>query len=650
MSIFALAKIISKTGKDAEFGEEKSPSIVSLDFLAYFGSLPFEILNEPVAKAPGSDFGSLMRKAVLVLFVLIFSANAFSQNVATGFDLSNYGVRIEPDRRLIVVLATIEMAGTPEARVINTPLSGSGKKFRGQLQTDLANMPADLRQKITVFMTQHKKRFPDKTDAQIVAPFISMAYTLSEVPELADPVITSDLPGDLLDVLDFAPLVREFHRRSGVSAKLDEYVKAYQRASEGTLRNSTRETVSELLNYLHTRPQTIYAERIKTETQKSKSKKTTLQQVEIRERERSFYIVPEMLAPVGDINFLNIRDDYYIVLPPESDISYSDVRRGFLRFVIDPIVLNNAKDISTMRDGIKTLLDDRRKTNASVSPDVYIAVSRSLVAAADARQLEYLKSQIATEQARQKIVRMKTDTEKRAVSAELDSFKKGLADETALQLSEDYEKGSVLAFYFADQLKGLEDSGFDIASSMREMILSLDATKEASRLEQFADARKRAVAAREERKKNPVKPAVTENPVTAKLLDIQKTIAAKDYASANTELKELLRSNPSEPRIYYNIGRMASLEAEEITEPDAQSSKLLEAKTAYENVLRLGANQTIDSTLFSLTYVALAKIYEFYDNPGYAMKIYDAAIKVGDVPNGAYKEAIAAKQRLLKDQ
>ncbi len=35
-----------------------------------------------------------------------------------------------------------------------------------------------------------------------------------------------------------------------------------------------------------------------------------------------------------------------------------------------------------------------------------------------------------------------------------------------------------MAFYFADQLKGTEDSGFDIASSLREMIATLDASKE----------------------------------------------------------------------------------------------------------------------------------------------------------------------------
>jgi hypothetical protein len=31
------------------------------------------------------------------------------------------------------------------------------------------------------------------------------------------------------------------------------------------------------------------------------------------------------------------------------------------------------------------------------------------------------------------------------------------------------------------------------------------------------------------------------------------------------------------------------------------------------------------------------------------VKIYEAAIRIGDVPGGAYKEAIAAKERLLKN-
>lgn len=595
-----------------------------------------------------------MKKVVLLLILAIFTAGAHSQGVPAAFDLSNYGVRIEPDRRVIVVLATLDAArtiGDPggNGRLINTRLSDAGKGFRSRLDSELA-IPDDLRQKISIFMTQYRKRRPKATDAEIVTPFVSMAYTLTPAPELADPVITSDLPGDLLDVLDFAPLVREFYRRTGISAKLDDYVKEYRKAADGTLRQSTREMVSDLLDYLHTRPQTIFAEKVRTQTQKGKSKRAVLDNVETRERERRFVVVPEMLAPAGNVQFLNIRDDYYVIVPPDADLSYSDARRAFLQYVVDAIVLTNAKDISAIRPAVKQLLDERRKVTPNLSPDPFLAVSRSLVAAIDARQPEYTRVTSATNIARQKIATLKTDTERRAVSSKLEEFKQAQADETALRLSEDYEKGAVLAFYFAAQLRGLEDSGFDIAASMRDMLLSLDASKEINRLSEFADARKRAAASRESRKNSPAPTEITavENPVTTRLLEIQKSIDSKDYIRATADLKQLAETAPGEPRIYYNLGRVANLQAEATTDSDAQARKLLEAKTAYSNVIRT-ATPTTDRALLSLTYVALARIYEFYNERDTAGKLYDKAIELSEVPGGAYSEALVGKQRLLKN-
>ena len=599
-----------------------------------------------------------MFKSIVLFFIYIFSANVFAQNVPAGFDLSNYGVRIEPDKRVMIVLATLEAARTTNAAgedvpVINTPLTPEGVKFRELLKSDLAALNADLRQKISTFVVSYKNRNPKLTDAEIVAPFISMAYALTPAPELADPVVTTDLPGNLLDVLDFAPLVRDFYRRSSISGNISEYIKTYQKTSDGRLRGSAREMVGELLNYLNTRPQLYFAEKIKTETRKGKSKSATLRQVETRQRERRFYIVPELLAPVGDLSFINIKDDYHVVLPAElpanRDLSFSEIRRGFLQFVIDPLVNGSSKDIETIRPAVKKLLEERRKIDASASPDVYLTISRSLVAAVDSKQVENVKISIATAQARQRIDNTPADADKRKIVQELDKLKSSLADETALQLSEDYEKGAILVFYFAEQLKGLEDSGFDIASSMKEMILSFDPAKETGRFDQFADARKRAMAAREERKKNPTANVLVENPVTTRLVEIQKLIDVKNYARAYTELKQLLVKNPNESRIYYNMGRVASLSAESTIDLAKQKATLLEAKVAYENVIKT-ANRYSDPALISLTYVALAKIYEFYDEKGYAMALYDKAIQIGNVANGGHDEAMAAKQRLLKDQ
>ncbi len=592
-----------------------------------------------------------MKKVLAFVFILVFSLNIFAQSA--NFDLSNYGVSVEPDKRLIVVLASLEAARTKnasgkEVAVLKTPLSERGEQFRGQLQDDLANLDDDLRQRISNFVIQYKRRHPKANDAEILAPFISMAYTLSPVPDLAEPARTEDLPGDLLEVLDYSPLVREFYRRSVLSTKLDDYVKIYQSAGDD-MRKSAKIMVGELLDYLHTKPQLSYIDRIKTESKTTKGKKT-LQKTEVRERARRFVIVPEMLAPKNTINFINARDDYYVIVPPETNLAVSEARRAYLQFVFDPLVLTNAKDISAFNAGIKTLLDARRQENPNISPDIYLATLRSLVAAADARQIEFVKTRNATAQARQKIDQMKTVDEKKAVSAELDAFKKSLADETAASLSEAYENGAVLAFYFADQFKGLENSGFDVASSLRDIILSLDPAKETNRLPQFADARKRGLAAREERRKTvETAPLNAENPVTKKLTDIDAVIKNKNYKEAETQLKQLLQTNPNDSsRIYYSLGRNASLSAETIKDAEARRTRLLEAKDFYNNAISSATPQT-DPALLSLSYVAIGRIYEFYGDES-AANIYQAAIKIGDVKGGAYNEALEARKRLMKDQ
>jgi tetratricopeptide (TPR) repeat protein len=184
---------------------------------------------------------------------------------------------------------------------------------------------------------------------------------------------------------------------------------------------------------------------------------------------------------------------------------------------------------------------------------------------------------------------------------------------------------------------------------MREMILSFDAAKEAGRYDRYAEERKRAIAMREDRKtaRTNNTNVVAENPVTNRLLEIQKTVEAKNYVQAETDLKSLLQANPSEARVYYNLGRVASLAAAGATDAEGQAKKLLEAKVAYENVIRLSQSQQVDPTLRSLSYVAMAKIFEFFDDKNMAIALYDAAIKL-NVQDSSFKEAMGAKQRLMK--
>jgi hypothetical protein len=654
-----------------------------------------------------------MKRVFFLALILVFSVGAFAQTTSQSFDLSQYGVKIEPDRRLIVVLAALEAAG------LETPLTAKGLDFRQKLRTDLATLDPKLQQNMKFFVDQFAKRYADKykqnlkdkdgkplldeqktfaeqfekyrtgnlTDEkerkdfldkhrgffnEIAAPFISMAYTLSPVPDLAEPTRATDLPGELLEVLDFSPYIRQFYRSpikvtdgaeqktTTVGARIEEYYKEYQ-ASGDALRPTTARMVRDLLDYLHTKPQTTYVQQVKVEVQKGKNKKNTISTVENREHERRFFIVPDLLAQSDTINFRNIGDDYYAIVPPGTDLSESEVRRAYLQFILDPVILKNSKDILTLKEGIKTLLDAKRQSNPDISPDIFLAISRSIVAASDARQIYYQRFQDATAEARRNVGRKPisetTDAQGRKVVRLSDDLylidgrfaMPAAEDEMMLKLAESYEKGAVLAFYFAQQLKGLEDSQFDIASSLRDMIVSLDPTKEVTRLAETAEARKRALAARDTDRKAATVIFEKNKQLRDNLEKVEPLIKAQNYAQAEAELKSMLTTNPTEPRVFYALGRVKSLSAASITDVEKRNEQLREAKTFYESVLNNATDKT-DTALISLTYVALARLYEYYDQNQYAIKIYEKVISMGDMKGGGYQEAIVARERLLKDQ
>ncbi|HRH42871.1 MAG TPA: hypothetical protein PKY82_14680 [Pyrinomonadaceae bacterium] len=589
-----------------------------------------------------------MKKVLFFTLILIFAHAIFAQTQPKNFDLTEYGVKIEPDKRLIAVMIALEAGG------MDTPLSKNGKDFRPKLQQDLSAMDENLRTRLMAFVSSYKSRHSKATPGELTAPFVSLAYALTPAPEFYAPPRATDLPDDLLEVLDFAPLVKEVYNKPFVQSNFPAYLQMYQTEGE-KMQYSASEMVTSLLDYLHTRPELVYFERVETQIPDPNNPKKTVKGYRKVDKERHFYIVPNLLATAGTVNFRNIRDDYYAVVPPNTNLRNSEARRGYLQFILDPLILKNGKEIAQLKDGIKSLLDDRRKEGAQVSPDVFLAVLRSLVAAVDARELEFQRIQFATVKARQKIDQAKDAAAKKAVSDKLTADKQVFADETALELADAYQRGAVLAFYFAEQLKGIEDSGFDIAGSLRDMILAIDPAKEKDRLAQTAEARKRALTAREERKKQTAQLAVKNEAayqrakvLKVKLEEVDKVIAAKDFPESTNQLNKLLEEFPDEASsIYYSLGRVASLSAQGTFDETLRNSRLDTARTFYINAIN-SSNDDTDPALIQLTYVALGRIFEFYEENNIAYQIYQTATKYGDLKGGAYSDAVAGIKRLLE--
>ena len=594
-----------------------------------------------------------MKQALLIALATILGAGVVhpqntqqpvQQRPATSFEVAEYGVQFQADPRLVIVMAALDAAG------FDPSPGGTPSAFRAKLRKDLAKLDPDLRQRLQVFYERNKLPAP-ATPADEAARYVSLALALGSPPGLEAPARSDDLPQGLLEVLDFAPLVQEFYRRSGIDEQLVNYVRAYQ-AEGDRLRAPTTEMVRGLLTYLHTRPLTSSSERVevKNPDKKSKEKRYTF-----RQKERRFLILPDLLAPRGAINFRIIGDDYYAVVPEGTDPTSSELRRAYLQYVIDALVLRFNKDIAERREPIKQLLNERQKAGGQVSPDVFLSVSRSLVAAADARYDEMRKREALGRDTRAKLTAAKTEADRGAIAKTAQAELTAIQDETIARLADEYERGAVLSFFFADQLKGIESAGFDLANFFPDMIASFDPVREAKRPSEYAEARQRAIAARAARlaarKAEPnANAAANSGRDTALVRDlaaVEDTLRNKDYNEAEARLRELLKEYPREPRIFFALGQTASLAAMDATDEQVQVERLNRALGHYRMAIAAASPQD-DKAILSRAHESMGRINAFLENTAEAVKSFDEAIKIGEVRGGAYREALEGKKKLTQ--
>jgi len=237
-------------------------------------------------------------KKLLPAIILLATFGVFGQSPLDRFDFEANGVRIQPDKRLFTVMASLEAAG------LEVPLSPKGQALRLKLKEDFKSLDPNLVTKMRTFIRLYKTRFPGKSDSEIVSPFISMAFVLSQAPDFAEPTRTAELPADLLEVLDYSPLVREFHRANitlsdgrstTVGKRLDEHFKEFAVAGDA-MRGSTAMMIVGVLDYLHTKPRLTILEENKIESVNPRRPKEKITRIEVRERERRFFIIPDLLA------------------------------------------------------------------------------------------------------------------------------------------------------------------------------------------------------------------------------------------------------------------------------------------------------------------------------------------------------------------
>jgi hypothetical protein len=562
-------------------------------------------------------------------------------------DLKDYGIEIAPDPRLVVMMAALDAAGWDP-----TPAGEKPSVFRELLRKDQAALDPVLRKRMQDFYQRNALKGDAATPADQAARYVSLAYTLGQPPAFEEPQRSDDLPAGVLDVLHFVPLLREFYKQSGIDGRLNSYIQAHRAAGE-RLRAPTIEMARLVLAYLNTRPQTIISERVKV-TEPAKGRKKGERQLTVEhERDRRFRVVPDLLGAPGAVNFRVVGDDYNAIVPAGVDPRLSETRRAYIQFVVDPLVAHVSAAVSAKRGEIKQLLEkEHARTGADLSPDVFLAVSRSLVAAADARLEEALRLGVLQAEANGRLKKAADQAARDRATKEAKERLSAIEDAAVEQLADSYERGAVLSFHFADQLRGVEGSGFDISNFLPDMVASVNVERELKRPAEFAAAVARARAARkraQEARAKEVKEAAPTDERRAALLkslgDVDDLLRVRNYEEAEARLAALREQYRDEPLVYFALGQAASLSAQEVFDESLQAQRLNAALAHFRQAILFSTPDTDPSVVFR-AHLASGRILAHLERRHEAAREFDAVISASAPTDQWHREALAEKKKL----
>ncbi len=555
-----------------------------------------------------------------------------------NLSLADVNTEIAVDRRVIVTMTALNLAGY-DYESGHRQLSA----LRQQIREDLKNTNPDLVRRLRDYFQAHRK---GATDAAAVAPYLSLALSLTEPPAFTIDVPAERLPEDVREITDFALLLEEFYRVTGFSKLMPKYVTAYVNVAQ-TYGAVAGVALGSVLSYLHTEPvlelPPLYIPRrtsgppVKAPEKKGEKKDAQKESpLDIPNRIRQFVILPDLLNATGAANLRVVRDTYFLLLGPTTEPNVEAMRRAFLTFVIDPLTERQIKEVAAIRGPLKKLMESRgdRLNQEYADRSAYYLITDSLVRATDARMdaLGYATRRKSSE------------------------------DEAIYELSLGYDRGAVLVYHFYDQVKAFEAVGVNVRDYFAELLKNIDFDRESKRLDEYAQRLTRVKQLRTEATLAPVPPPTISNAdekLVARIVEADQMIKARKYDDAKTALESALKEKPNNARVLFGLAEVASKKATALEDGDKVEEALFVAIEYYRQAAKSASPET-EKWLMQRSYVAAAKILDFIveTNPSLAEKLsveataaYEMALQLGKVEGGAYEEAEKAmKERGQKSK
>lgn len=557
---------------------------------------------------------------------------------ASGFiSPGDVNVRIEPDVRTFVVMAALNVAGFDYE-----PGGQSLSPARAELRKDLAKLDPQIKEKLAAFYKSHRR--PGVEEPADAARYAALSLLMTPPPAFSvyqsgDRPLPPDLQAILADVGAGGPLfltlLREFYVKGGLRELIPKYT-AIGQAYVAGYRRPVGETIYQVLDYFHTRPETVISMRplvvSSTSPDKSKLEKQT---VFARNRTRQVFVIPDPLAALGssfvrgdilnqkeDILSRRIGDDYIVVVGPSRLANTEAVRSAMIRFVIDPMIERRLKNALEYKDSIVKVVAGAPAAAKEYSSSVYLVLRESLAQATELRMRRIQTPGSYSE------------------------------DDAVFDLAQAYLRGAVLAFHFYESLRGYEKVGINIEDAYDQMVATIKFDREAGRIKESEPVVARVSAARRSgSSKTEAGPAA--RTIANKILTSDDLIRERRFSDARSILDEILTAEPNNARALYGMAQVLNQtaspveldqNADENDKIQAQHDRLEQAIKLYRKAIQ-NASPATEVWLIQWSHVLLGRILDFQEFRPDAVAEYDAAIALGEVKNGAYKEALEGKQR-----
>lgn len=518
---------------------------------------------------------------------------------------------VRTDARQIAVGAALLVAGYGGA-----PTDPDAAALRERTKTGLAGLDPALVGQLRDFYAAHRRKGIDGKPADESSDSLryrALAMFMNPPPSFTIATSETRIPPDVAEIVDFGPLVGALYRSPQFKAILPELERAYL-GSTRLVGSQIAPTVNDILLYMRTTP----IDRIEVPTLRDNVGKVVRPGM-TRVRQLVVLVDPlvggqvvavrgDLVDAAGDVGQQRPGDRFAIFAGPLLAADEAALRVGVMRFLVAAVVERQREEVEEARARIDDLVQRSVVAKQLYAEAPLNLVTNSLVAALNARF-----------QVHQKLL-----TENQAFAAVGDA----------------YDRGEILAPHFYDRLKRFDEVGLDFAVFYPEFLRSLDPTKERKRGDEIAAAR--AAAATEPR------PTNGNDAVASDILTADRLVTEKKFDDARPILERLLQEDQGNARALFGLAQVLENSPDPVetskssTEDDrimAQEERLEAAVNLYKKAAENASSREL--WLASWSHVYAGRILDFLEMRDEAVAEYQKAVKVGDVPRGAFTEAKA---------